>query len=76
MSKKPLSPRRRCFTYTYDDLAVLFGWNRDQVMRTARAGKFNPADIASVLEFADAVRVGLQRPTAPRYGKRKHEATS
>lgn len=58
------------FHYTYDDIARLFGWTRDQVMRTARAKSFDVTDLGSVAYFAMGVIKGVHKPTAPRYGKR------
>lgn len=71
-----MSGRPQRFTYTYDDLAGLVGWDRGQVMRSRRAGQFNPADLEDVFGWVLRVKRGDAKPTRKRYGKERRGAGS
>lgn len=66
-----MSGRPWRFSYTYDDLAALVGWDRGQVMRSKRAGQFDPRSLEDVYAWVSRVRAGLVRPTRKRYGKER-----
>jgi hypothetical protein len=42
---------KRRFSYTYQDLARLLGMTEEAVRQAAHRGKFDPADLRSVVAF-------------------------
>lgn len=65
----PRGPQR--FFYTYADLADISGWTLGQVMRSKRAGLFDPHSLVTVLAWVMAARAGEVKPRRPRYGKER-----
>lgn len=67
-------PKR--WSYTYEDLARLVGWSKDQVMRSVSAGQFDPSSLESVRDWSVRVTVGEVSPTRKKYGAAKQEGGS
>lgn len=59
--------RSRLWGYSYADLAVLFGMQEAAVRQAVQSKRFDPADLASVVDFANrrGVRGALLKPSEP-----------
>lgn len=58
------SGRLRLWAYGYADLALLFGMSEGAVRTAAYEGRFDPASLASIFEYAARLREKAGRKTA------------
>lgn len=52
-------PRAELWAYSFADLALLFRMAEGSVRRAARKGRFDPASLASILEYAQRRRARM-----------------